>query len=314
MMPLSQPADRLRAPALARHPFLSICKKYDGDIAVPNVTGIGDVLMYTTLVEEVALRFGRPLNLLTGPIRPIDGVGTVEGEERYPIWRGNPFVEKIVDLDEVAPDVLQQVNASHERHCHFGHIIANICAEYGIVPRTLRPNLFLTESECREALWRLSKLPRPVLVIHPYGTSSPEPGHPWHSEEWHRLLDGLPGLSVVELGMHGREDKGLPTVRFRTTLRQMMALVWASDLFIGFDSSIAHVATAFSKPAMVLWDPVRKSQIDDPIQLGLGPAAFARWSYPQNKNLMLLGETNGEIRRVALEWIEQVRRSIGSQY
>lgn len=299
---------------MARHPFLSICRKYDCDIAIPNVTGIGDVIMYTRLVEEVALRYGRPLNLLTGPIRPIDGVGTVDGEEPYPIWRGNPFIEKIIDLHELAPEVLEHVNASHERHCHFGHIIANICAEYGIVPRALRPSLFLTEGECREALWRLSELPRPILVIHPYGTSSPEPGHPWHSEEWHRLLDELRGISVVEVGMHGKEDKGLPTARFRTSLRQMMALVWASDLFIGFDSSIAHVATAFRKPAMVLWDPVRKSQIDDRIQLGLGPAAFARWSYPQNKNLMLLGETNGEIRRIALEWVMQARRSIGTQY
>lgn len=314
-MSLSQMLDRPDDPILASHPFLSICRQYKGDIAVPNVTGIGDVLMYTRLVEEVALRFGRPLNLLTGPIHPIDDVGTLNDEEPYPIWRSNPFINQLINLEEIDPAALGEVNASHEKHCHFGHIIANICAEYGLVPRSLRPSVFLTEGECREALWMLSKLPRPVLCIHPYGTSSPEPDHPWENREWHQLLQELPsGVSVVEVGMHGREDKGLQTTRFRTTLRQMMALVWASDFFLGFDSSVAHVATAFGKPAMVLWDPVRKSQIDDQIQIGLGPAAFARWSYPQNRNLMLLGETKGEIRRVVLAWIVQMTQSIGAQY
>ncbi|HWK47147.1 MAG TPA: hypothetical protein VNT30_20665 [Stellaceae bacterium] len=299
----------------ATSPFLSICKEYLCDIAIPNITGIGDVLMYTRVVEELALRYGRPLNLLTGRIRPIDGVGTVDGEEPYPIWRANPFVDKIVDMEQIDPEILKKINASHEQHCHFGHIISNICSEYGIVPRTLRPSLYLTESECREALLRLSELSRPILCIHPYGTSSPREGHRWYHDEWIRLIEGLPqGVSVIEVGLHGKEDKALPARRFRTTLREMMAIVWASDLFLGFDSSAAHVATAFCKPAMVLWDPIRKTEIDERIQSGLGPAAFSRWSYPQNRNLMLLGETSGEIRKIALTWIHEFCRSIGPQY
>lgn len=297
----------------SRNPFQLICHKFGADLAVPNVTGIGDVLMYTRLVEEVAMRYGRPLNLLTGPIQPVDGVRTVDNEEPFPIWRGNPFVGKILDLAELSPESMALINASHERHCHFGHIISNICAEYGVVPRSVRPSLFLTEDECREALMKLSDLPRPVLCLHPYGTSSPKPAHPWYRDEWHNLLSALSTeVSAVEVGMHGREDKGLPTKRFCTTLREMMALVWASDMFMGFDSSVAHVATAFCKPAMVLWDPIRKSEIDT--EPGMGPAAFARWSYPQNRNLMLLGESQGEIRRVALNWVRNVTQSIGAQY
>lgn len=307
--------DGQAGPACAPPYLSSVCRTYGGDVAIPNVTGIGDILMYTRLVEELAFRHGRPLDLLTGPIRPVDGVGTIDGEEPYPIWRANPFVNRIIDLEEIAPDALRQVNATHEKHCHFGHIIANICAEYGIVPRAIRPSLFLTENECREALQTLRDLPRPILCIHPYGTSSPKIGHPWHCQEWNRLLGELPTRpTVIEVGIHGREDKGLPTRRFPTSLRQMMALVWACDLFMGFDSSIAHIATAFSKPALVLWDPVRKTEIDDRIEAGLGPAAFARWSYPQNKNMMLLGEANGEIRKIALAWISDFCRSISSQY
>ena len=54
-----------------KNPFMSICRRFDCDVAVPNVTGIGDILMYTRMVEEVSMRFGRPINLLTGPIQPL---------------------------------------------------------------------------------------------------------------------------------------------------------------------------------------------------------------------------------------------------
>lgn len=288
----------------------ALANGYGCDIAVPNVTGIGDVLMYTRVVEELAMKHGRPLNILTGRITPVD-VGTVENEVPYPIWKGNPWVNEIVDAAEIAPGVLDAINAAHEKHCQFGHMIANICAEYGVAPRTLRPSLYLTEAECREALLRLANIPRPILCIHPYGTSSPRESHPWHRREWIQLISELPkGLSVVEVGLHHKENKLLPTFKFPTTLREMMAIIWASDIFLGFDSSAAHIATAFSKPVMVLWDPIRKNEIDERIQAGFGPAAFSRWSYPQNTNLMLLGETNGEIRRLVLNWIERTRQSI----
>jgi len=288
----------------------SVAKEYGCDIAVPNVTGIGDVLMYTRVVEELAMQYGRPVNILTGRIAPVE-VGTVANEDAYPIWKANPFVNQIVDAEAIAPTVLDVINSAHEGHCQFGHMIANICAEYGVNPRALRPSIYLTETECRDAMLKLADLPRPVLCIHPYGTSSPIEGHPWHRREWIHLLNELPeAVSVVEVGLHHREDKSLPSHKFTTTLREMMAIVWASDFFMGFDSSPAHVATAFCKPAMVLWDPIRKNEIDERAHAGYGPAAFSRWSYPQNRNLMLLGETDGEIRKLALNWIAETCRSI----
>lgn len=288
----------------AHNPLRLLCDEYGCDLAIPSATGVGDILMYTTLVEEVAMRVGRPVNLLTGPMRPIDGVGTVNGEDSFPIWQANPFVGAIVDAEKCGASVIDRIHAEHENHCHFGHVIENICAQHGIVPRVLRPSLFLTEHECREALTLMSELPRPILCIHPYGTSSPDSAHPWYRHEWEQLIGALPeGISVLEVGIVEREDKGLATHRFRTTLRQMMALVWGSDFMMGFDSSVAHIATAFCKPALVLWEPVRKAAIDLTEQPGLGAAAISRWGYRENKNLILLQDTRGDIRRIAVEWI-----------
>lgn len=295
----------------------SIAERYHCDVAAPCATGVGDVIMHTRVVEELAMHLGRPLKLLTSKLEPKDGVGTVAGEEPYPIWKANPFIDKIVDTNSLADGklILEQISENEENHCHFGHIMANMCAQYGLVPRKLQPALYLTESECREALNKLSSLPRPVLCIHPYGTSSPLEDHPWYKYEWLELIKDIDDrLSIIEVGLSGKEDKGLPTKRFPTTIREMMALIWASDIFLGFDSSCAHVATAFSKPAMVLWEPIRKNKIEEQILPGFGLSAFARWSYPQNRNVMLLGETNGEIRRMAVRWMLDCSRSTRTEY
>ncbi|MCC3264169.1 hypothetical protein LLE87_39015, partial [Paenibacillus polymyxa] len=76
-----------------------------------------------------------------------------------------------------------------------------------------------------------------------------------------------------------------------------------SDLVVGFDSSVAHVATAFSKPTLVLWEPVQKAQIDLVEQPGLGAAAITRGGYSQNRNLVLLNDIHHDIRRLVAEWI-----------
>lgn len=286
-----------------------LARQHGCDIAVPNDAGIGNILMYTRLVEELAMRLGRPLSLLTAPLKP--AIGTVENEVPYPLWDSNPFVKNIVNADGIDPSIMACINAERDNLCQFSHMIHNICAQYGIVPRTLRAKLFLSEEECRQALLQLESLPRPILCIHPHGTSSPLKGHPWYIDEWLRLLDEVStDVSVIEVGLSLVEEKRLPTWRRVTTIRQMMALVWASDMFLGFDSSVAHIATAFEKPAMVLWDPVRKVKIEERWQEGFGPAALSRWSYPQNHNVMLLGEYDGEIRKLALAWIRRTCQSM----
>jgi hypothetical protein len=92
----------------------------------------------------------------------------------------------------------------------------------------------------------------------------------------------------------------------------MMALVWASDLFIGFDSSIAHIATAFELPALVLWEPLRKVEIEERWQSGFAPAALSRWSYPQNRNLMILGDRGDTIINSVTDWLSFKLKLLGA--
>lgn len=279
------------------------------DLAVPNNVGIGNVLAFTPLVEEYARAMGRRIDLLTAPIRP--EVGVVEHEEAYPVWAHNPYVRTIGNADELDEDIMWDVGGEMDNCCQYGHVIENICSEYGLRPRALRPSIYLSCDEMAWALDALASYRRPVIALHPYSTSAPPEGHPWHRERWLQLVSALNERgTVLEIYKHGTDDRGLPTVRIPSTLRQMFALIWASDVFVGLDSSPSHVATAFCKPAVVLWEPMQKLYAEEGCQAGFAPAVLRRWGYPQNRNLFLLGERRNEVIDQVLDFVDTTLSSI----
>jgi hypothetical protein len=284
---------------------------YGCDIGVPNDSGVGNILMYTRVVEDLARKLGRPLKILTGRLSP--SIGVVAGEHPFPLWENNPFVDGIVDADSIDPAVMAAINREMDNLCQFTHMIENISYHYGVRPRCLRPSIYLSKKEQSWALNKLRGLRRPVICLHPHGTSSPKPGHPWYEENWQKLLERLSQrATALEIFKAGAEAKRLNTVKIKTKLRQMMALVWASDLFIGFDSSVAHIATAFELPAVVLWEPIRKLEIEERWQEGFAPAALSRWGYPQNRNFMILGDRDDTIVNLIAEWADGTLKSLGA--
>lgn len=282
---------------------------YGCDIGIPSNAGIGNILMYTRVVEDLAKRKGRPLKILTGRLSPATGV--IEKEEPFPLWRNNPFIKKIIDADLIDPQIMPVINKERDNLCQFSHMIENIAFHYGIRPRHLKPSLFLSKREQTWAFGKLAKCRRPVVCLHPHGTSSPLPGHPWFEINWQKLINAFENkVTFLEIYKEDSEAKKFNTVKFNTHIRQMMSLVWASDIFIGFDSGVAHIATAFDLPSLVLWEPLRKLEIEERWQTGFAPAALTRWSYPHNRNLMLLGDRDDAILKQITDWLEGKIKSL----
>lgn len=282
-------------------------KKFAGengcDLAALNSEGIGNIIVFTKLVEEYALSIGRPIKLLTAPIKPL--VGVVDTEEDYPIWKNNPFISEIINADNINKEIMELINLEQDNFCQFNHMIENICSSYGLKPRSLKPSLFLSTEEMKWGIGKLSSLKRPIICLHPSGKSSVPDNSLWYYENWTKLINRYNGkISFIQIGKEDFDHKKLPIYFIPTSLREAMALIWASDLFIGFDSSMAHIATAFDKPSFVIWNILRKNPLEEPYQTGFGPAALLRWSYPQNRNIMLLGEKKNEILELAYEFIE----------
>lgn len=264
------------------------------DIGIPNDAGVGNILMYTRTVEDLSRKHGRPLAILTAALQPPYELSNAD--DGFAIWANNPHIERIVNAAQFDESIMREINRERDNITQFGHMLENIAYHYGIRPRVRRPSLYLSTDECTWALKAVEHLPRPLVCVHAHTTSGPLPDHPWYVDNWRRLIERLKVLaSLVEVRLHGVEDKALELFSVATTLRQMFAIVWACDLVVCFDSAIAHVATAFERPAIVLWDPSRKVAIEEKWQRGFALAALSRWAYPQNENIVLLGDREDEI-------------------
>jgi hypothetical protein len=268
----------------------SIAEKYSVDLAVSNCegSGIGNALVYTRLVEEFALSKGRPIKIFTGPLKP--SVGTVIGEDPFAIWRNNPFIDEIIDGSTYGPKDLEiVVREEEESLVQLNHIIENLCWAYNLKPRELRSSIYLNEVEMKRAIHSLKHIKRPLVCLHPGGNTKSTKGSPWHKKNWNRLIEEFRdefGFFQIGRTEFGDYDIGLDNPA--KNLRDTWALIWASDFFIGFDSSPMHVATAFKKPVVSLFDMRRKYEAESSFSALHIPSVILRWAYPNNRNISIM--------------------------
>jgi hypothetical protein len=263
------------------------------------------VLVFTPLVEEFARRAGRRIRLLTAPLDPV--VGVVAGESDYPIWLNNPFISDIVNARTFGDDAVRSLTEERNNCCQFNHVIENICVSYGFPVRRIRPSLYITMEEQVWAIEALKEMRRPIIAVHPGGKTSPLPPSVWYEEHWREVIRRCGDVAdFVQIGKRDYDQRALGIPAPRTTLRQMFSIVWACDAFIGFDSGPMHVAAAFDRPSVILWDPERKLIAEESWQRGFSPAVMLRWGYPQNRNLMILGERSDELVVQVERWIREL--------
>ncbi|NEO53793.1 MAG: glycosyltransferase family 9 protein [Okeania sp. SIO3B5] len=280
--------------------------KYGCDLAIPSWLALGSLVCYTRLVEEFALQKGSPVKILCAsditknlndPDDPGEDWNTI-------IWENNPYVEEMIDANQLDPAIMDAINPEFDNFCQSRHEITNLCAPYNLRPRQLRGSLFLSFEEMQWGLRSLSHLKRPVICLCPYGRSASSSESPWYLDKWLLLIETLKEqVSFFQIGHENFQQKPLSVFSTKTTVRQMMALIWASDIYIGFDTGPSHIATALEKPSIVLWDAVRKAPLEEQKQAGFSIAHMQRWAYPQNKNLVILGEKNHEVLSDCIEFV-----------
>nr|WP_320051238.1 glycosyltransferase family 9 protein [uncultured Desulfuromonas sp.] len=273
----------------------SFAARYGADLAIPNCqgSGVGNALVYTRLVEEWARHLGRPVKIITAPLAP--SVGCVVNEDPFAIWRNNPFVWKILDGEEIDPAGFRLVDQERKTLIQVNHIIENICFAYGLKPRRLQPSIFLTQNEIQWALNETRELKRPLVCLHPGGTSGSKPGAPWHHTYWHHLIEKFNRIAgFFQIGRPEFGDQDLELAHPGKTLRELMALISISDVFIGFDSSPMNIATGLEKPVIALFDMKQKYDCESRYDELNIPSVMLRWAYPQNHNFGLMPNDNGD--------------------
>ncbi|WP_459873919.1 glycosyltransferase family 9 protein, partial [Endothiovibrio diazotrophicus] len=267
----------------------AFARKHGVDLAIPNCagSGIGNALMYTRLVEDWSRMNGRPATIATAPLNP--SIGHIAGEDGFAIWRNNPFISKVLNGSDLDPKEFTIIDEERRSLVHSGHIINNIGFAYGVKPRTLRPSIYLSHEEMKWAMNALSNCRRPLICLHPGGNSKSDDGSFWAIEIWKSIIKEFSShAGLFQIGRKELGDRDVGLANPATSLRETMALIWASDIFVGFDSAPMHIATAFEKPVISLFDMEKKVQLENKYGTHHAPSVILRWAYPQNINIAIM--------------------------
>lgn len=212
---------------------------------------LGDDLLCTAVLRE-ARRRGRPLTMMTA--RPELFAGNADPARLLPIDD-----DYVAGLRRLGARVIQPYYVGHHAHdpqrdlLPPRHIIAEMCALAGLRGEiALRPYLALSASEI--ASGRLHQ-PRQI-ALHSSGLAAaiPYDAKEWGPARFIALARQLhPHAKLIQLGSAG--DPPLPVdtdLRGRTSLRQAAATLAASNLFIGLEGFLAHLARAVDCPSVIV--------------------------------------------------------------
>ncbi len=131
-------------------------------------------------------------------------------------------------------------------------------------PQLIPPRLYLTDEELQQGRKRVSHLAQPRVIVHP-GSHGTSPNWPveLYAELVNRLLSR--GISVIvtgskrereEFGSHFAEFEGASgymNLMGKTDLREVMAVIAASDLVVSCGTGVMHIAAALRVPTISLF-------------------------------------------------------------
>lgn len=167
----------------------------------------------------------------------------------------------------------------------------NVAALLGASTPDRRPELTVSPADEDWAANVLQPLAKPVVVIHP-GSGGFSTARRWHPARFAAVANTLvaEGVSLVLVGQPSddtaavKKQLGAPVLDLtgQTSLHQLAALLQQSNLFIGGDSGVTHIASAASLPVIAIfgptnaaaWGPTANNQVVLQAPIPCNPCAY----------------------------------------
>ena len=257
-----------RLKAYVEFPFLLIRRGFHPRTLVFGGLSLGDDLLCTTVLREARKR-GRPYAMMTA--RPELFVGNQDASAILPL--DDFFAAGLRRLGgKVIKPYYARANPEEPHRDIFPrhHIIVEMCRLAGITGDIeVRPYLNLLPAEIRK---KVPQRPRIVLHTSTRAARSPFETKDWVPDSWRNLTNFLRRhAEVIQIGATSDPDSGADQdQRGKTSIRETAALISSSDLFIGLEGFLSHLARAVDCPAIVI--------------LG-GRATAESVGYPCNENI-----------------------------
>ena len=204
--------------------------------------GVGDVLLITTILEELRRKDPRAhIAIIT----------------RYPeILEGNPNVDELIKAEAPRPgyDVTLEMQYELTPDDHIVDVYARV-AGVSVSHRT--PQIFLSEDDLRRADAVLQAagvdLARPICGLH---MDSGWKVRDWPVRHFAEVAAALKADGVQVLLLGEKAEEPLPfgiDLRGKTTVREAAGVIFKSSALLAVDSSLMHIGLALRRPVVSLF-------------------------------------------------------------
>ena len=219
--------------------------------------GLGGYLMWTAVARELFKRTG--LKCL-----PIETHGAAIRMIHSPVFYNNiHFIQPSEKFEYAFPLVLndpvtnycKEDTPSKATHRYDRHIIEQYCEPFGIQNPEIKCELYLSESE-KMFLddFRLSFGNDKYVVIEPHTKDEYTVNKTYPFEKWQAVVDEISKYrKVVQVGQKtDKVLKGCTDLTGGTSFREAAAIISDSELFIGPEGGLMHVANAVNVKSVVV--------------------------------------------------------------
>lgn len=107
------------------------------------------------------------------------------------------------------------------------------------------------------------KLPSNYIVIQASSANNSAPFKNWPFENWLKLFKHLSNTTIVLLGdnteihlnnsINQKDFPNIISLIGKTSLNEVMEIIYHSKFYIGLDSGLMHIAVALNKPTFTIW-------------------------------------------------------------
>lgn len=223
-------------------------------VIIPSL-GIGDIICATPTIK--AIKKNHP-------------TAKIDIESRFPdVFKGNPHVNDVIIYNKSSKDKYDRIiklepDFSLETPLHKS--FEKLAYTTLIDPV---PDLYLSKEEIDEGKKLLSGCKSKIIVCSLLMKRVEWQGRNWilkHAEKFIELLRyKFPDYSVIEVGqgISSTKKSDLNLIN-KTSLRQLFAVIYCADFFVGIDSLPFHVAQAFRKESVILFGATKpESRVAD---------------------------------------------------
>lgn len=196
--------------------------------------------------------------------------------ERFPtgdagVWDGNPHVYLDDGTDRPYDVQCVMLNDPETNYCkldtpdrcvqrHDKHVVRQICERFGFEPKSVSPELYLTERERQDARALIdARVPAqtpfgPFVTVEPCTKDGYTVNKTYPFEKWQRVVDALrEHVDVVQVGAPGsRALDGVYSAVGMTDFRGAAALQEMAALHIGSEGGLMHSARAVGTKSVVV--------------------------------------------------------------